>query len=242
LGSGFGTLAGLLLLLLPPASARAEPIALTYSYSNLLDGGLHTTLTSRQLRAATEEALGLWAAYAPIHFFEAPDAGPPPSDANYSAAGSPDVRIGHHGAELSHAFFPWAPDGLSRDIHLTSRPADPFYWALGDDASPFAVDVLAVLVHELGHALGLGHYEGEPSIMNATLMWRYAGLGTAFLFPRDILSIQSLFGAGAGSVNPLDEALATPEPGTLLLIGVPMAVLMRRRLSAPRKGAPYTRG
>jgi hypothetical protein len=86
-------------------------------------------------------------------------------------------------------------------------------------------------VHELGHALGLAHYVGEPSIMNPMLIWRYAGLGTAFLFPRDILSIQSLHGVGTGSVNPLGDALVTPEPGTLLLLGVPLAALLRRRLS-----------
>jgi hypothetical protein len=32
-------------------------------------------------------------------------------------------------------------------------------------------------------------------------------------------------------VNPLGEALVTPEPGTLLLLGVPLAALLRRRLS-----------
>lgn len=228
-----GTFVGLLLLL-HAGSARAEPIALTYSYSNLLDGGLQTMLTPGQLRAATEEALGLWSTYAPIHFFELADAGPPPSDADYSPAGAADIRIGHHDALSSHAYFPWAPGGLARDIHLRTRHVDPFYWGFGDDPSPYAIDVVATLVHELGHALGLGHYEGEPSIMNATLVWTYAGLGTAFLFPRDISSIQSLYGAGIGAVYPLDEVLVTPEPGTLLLLGVPLAVLARRRLGRRR--------
>jgi hypothetical protein len=230
LGSPRGILAGLILLW-QAAPVQGEPIALTYSYSNLLGGGLHTTLSGGQLRAATEEALGLWAFYAPIHFFEMPDAGPMPSETNYSAAGTPDIRIGHHDAEFSHAFFPWTEGGLSRDVHLRTRPADPFYWAFGNDPSPHAIDIMAVLVHELGHALGLAHYVGEPSIMNPMLTWRYAGLGTAFLFPRDILSIQSLHGVGTGSVNPLGEALVTPEPGTLLLLGVPLAALLRRRLS-----------
>ena len=223
------------ILLSGAAAAHADSFVLTYSYSNLLDGGLFTPLSRAQLRSATEEALSVWARHAPIHFYEAPDAGPPPSDAEYPAAGAPDIRIGHHGDALfTHAYFPWAPGGLERDIHLRTRHEDPFYWGLGDDPAPYAVDFMAAMVHEIGHALGLGHYEGEPSLMNGTLAWGYAGLGTAFLFPRDILSIQSLYGIGAGSVNPLADVVVTPEPGTLLLLALPVASLVRRRWKQQR--------
>ena len=236
------TSGALLVILLQAAPARAEPFALTYSYSNLLDGNLHTVLTPGELRTATEEALALWARYAPIHFFEAPDAGPPPSDVDYSAAGTPDIRIGHHNDTANtHAYFPWAPGGLARDVHLRTQYADPFYWGFGDDPSPYAVDFLATMVHEIGHTLGLAHYEGEPSLMNATLIWQYAGLGTAFLFPRDILSIQSLHGAGVGSVHRLDDMLATPEPGTVLLLSLPLAALVRRRFHRRRQALPDDR-
>lgn len=242
MGKACGTLVAILVLHASPA--RADPFTLTYSYSNLLDGNLFTVLSSEQLRSVTEEALGLWSQFAPIHFVEVPDAGPPPSDAYYPAAGTPDIRIGHHDeTAFSHAYYPWGPGGLARDVHMRTRYADPFYWSLGDDLSPFAVDFMATLVHELGHALGLGHREGEPSVMNGTVLWKYAGLGSAFLFPRDVLDIQALFGAGRGSVHPLDpgdEMLATPEPGTLLLLSVPLATLLRRRLK--RQDMPGRRG
>jgi hypothetical protein len=233
MGKTPGTLLAIVLLHATPAVA--DPFVLTYSYSNLLDGNLHTVLSAPQLRAATEESLGLWSRYAPIDFHEVPDAGPPPSDHDYPAAGTPDIRIGHHNATVfTHAYFPWAPGGLARDVHLRTRYDDPFYWGTGDDPSPYAVDVMATMVHELGHALGLVHYDEEPSLMNASLPWRYSGLGSAFLFPHDILTIQALYGVGIGSVHPMDDALSTPEPGTLVLLTLPLASLIRHARSTAR--------
>src|SRR5213078_2782557 len=59
------------------------PLALRYSYSNLLDGGLPTATgfgSNAQIRAAMEEALGLWTAVAPIQLTEVPDSGGPTND------------------------------------------------------------------------------------------------------------------------------------------------------------------
>jgi hypothetical protein len=218
------------ILVLHASPARADPFTLTYSYSNLLDGNLFTVLSLAQLRAATEESLGLWSRYAPINFIEVPDTGPPPSDWDYPAEGTPDIRIGHHeDAVSSHAFYPWGGAGLAQDVHMRTRHAAPFYWSFGDDPSPFAIDFMATMVHEIGHALGLGHREGEPSIMNGAQLWNYAGLGSAFLFPRDIIDIQALYGIGVGSVQPLADVASTPEPGTLVLLSLPLAALLRGR-------------
>ena len=43
----------------------------------------------------------------------------------------------------------------------------------------------------------------------------YLGFGTAFLFPADIRAIQSTYGVGAGSVQPLTPSA---EPATYLLV------------------------
>ncbi len=181
------------------------------------------------MRSATEEALGLWSRYAPIDFVEVPDAGPPPSDTPYPADGTPDIRIGHHDASAyTHAFYPWAGSGLARDVHLRTRYADPFYWGLGDDPSIYSIDILGVLVHELGHSLGLFHYEAGPSVMNATAI-AFNGLGTGFLFPPDIQSIQLLYGRGVGWVRPLPDPAPIPEPGTWILLLAPLIAILARR-------------
>jgi len=219
-----------------PAPLRADPIAMgwpqpggpgttvliTYSYSNLLDGSLRL-IPEGSLRDATVEALSVWAMFAPLRFVELRDSGPPPSEAPYDGGTSPQIRIGHHPmTDLAHSFFPAAPDGRAGDVHFdTGIP-----WTLGSNHW----NLLEVLAHELGHALGLGHIADEPAIMNPFFpQARFAGLGTGFLLPADVRALQALYGAGIGSVHPLDPI---PEPATLLLVGAGLAALARRRASA----------
>jgi len=193
-----------------------DPFELTYSYSNLLDGTL-SGINEAELRAAVEEGFALWAQHVPITFVQAPDLGPLPdaADTPYAAGSTPHLRIGHHFIDgeggpnvLAHAFFPDPSDptvsGLAGDVHFDNGNT----W----DANLF----LEVFVHELGHALGLGHSTtvsprvGDPGpsgppIMNPTIQGLYSGLGTSFLFQDDIDGIQALYGAGVGGVVPLGE-------------------------------------
>jgi hypothetical protein len=203
----------------PQPGGPGTPIIITYSYSNLLDGAF-LLVTPAELRAATEEALSLWARFAPLHFVERPDSGPAPSDTWYEPGVHPIIRFGHHATtERAHGFYPNDFDGLAGDVHLaTGAP-----WTIG---GPF--DVLETMIHEAGHALGLGHELVQLSVMNPVPAQRFNGPGTAFLFPIDVLTIQRMYGAGEGSVSPV------PEPTTLLLIGSGgMGLrLARRRRSA----------
>jgi len=206
-----------------------DPPTITYSYSNLLDGALG--LPAADLRAACEEALGLWATYAPLHFVEVQDSGPPPSDSSYPAFGYPQIRIGHHYIDgstgpnyLAHAFYPYG-NGLGGDVHFDNSNT----WKIGAGAG---YDLLQVLVHELGHSLGLGHTPppdepgGATAIMNPIYLERYSGLGTAFLYEDDIAGIQSIYGVGVGSVTPL------PEPSSISLLGVAGLTFLHRRRRA----------
>lgn len=180
---------------------------LTYSYANLLDGTMERQGVSNiAMIAATREAMGAWAAVAPLHFTERIDSGPAVGEGNYNRTGHPVIRWGHHfidgfsedGSEGAHGAYP-SNDGHGGDIHFDN----------GDnwDANLF----LEVAAHEMGHALGMVHpvngLEDEflaimhPLVGGAgSLTWGYDGLGSAFLLPDDVGGIQSLYGRGLGYV------------------------------------------
>lgn len=188
----------------PDLDPTTPGFQLTYSYSNLLDGGLRGGLSAEDLIAATEEALGLWASVAPLHFQEVVDSGPlPPSDEeDYPAADHPLIRIGYHIIDgdfgvLAHAYYPVRTDGLAGDVHFDNGDR----WGTAPSAA--AIDILEVMLHELGHSLGLGHETLNTAIMNPFYGEHFSGLGTGFLFDDDIAGIQEIYGVGVGSVTPL---------------------------------------
>ncbi len=185
----------------PQPGGLGTTAIITYSYSNLLDGGLPGGLTSTAIQTAIEEAFALWASFAPLKFVEMPDSGPAPSEdhTDYATGSNPDIRIGYTDivlpdTELAHAFgIRTGPiSGLTGDIHFSTS----YDWSIGDGGDTF--DLIEVAVHEIGHSLGLGHEPQPPAgvdaIMNPIYGGRYTGFGSSFLLDDDVAGIQAIYG------------------------------------------------
>jgi len=137
------------------------------------------------------------------------------------------------GIQFTHGFIDGALGVENIAAHTVLQAAPPVLTPIvfddGDTFGPSVghggpggtFDFLRVAVHEIGHALGLDHANGQtkglttPAAMdNATASEKYGGPGDAFLYPDDIKGIRSLYGAGVGSVTPLDPAPVQATKGT----------------------------
>jgi hypothetical protein len=209
----------------PQPGGIGSPVTLTYSYQNMFDGGLRMSdgqpLPNQLIRRSIEEALGVWASAAPLHFVEVPDQGgaiPP----GYPDGQFGQIRFRHifiNGPDIpgqapvakAQAYFPSSGGNLAGDVEFDH--GDPWQ-EVGSLSVP---DILGAAVHEIGHTLGLHHTDD----VSANMYWifhRFAGPGTGQLFPDDMAGIRAIYGTGVGSVTPLN----VPEPttGILLLVAL----------------------
>lgn len=210
------------------SNCLGSPVTLTYSFENMFDGGMkgpdNVPLSASLIRTSIEQALGLWASVAPLHFVEVADDG-----RTYAGGASQfgQLRFRHiyiNGPDIpgqppvakAQAYYPFNGAPYAGDVEFDH--GDPWQ-EFGTLPVP---DVLGAAVHEIGHTLGLGHTD----LAAANMYWifrRSPGLGTAALHADDMAGVRAIYGSGVGSVTSL-----VPEPATWIMAILGISALASR--------------
>ena len=159
--------------------ADAGGIELRYQIANS-PGDIPLDLVAAEIRRALAE----WAKHGNVRFVPTLDGQGDATIAIRFARGSHGdaYPFDGPGRVLAHTFYPSPPnpEPLAGDMHLDADET----WGIGVNT-----DLYTVVLHELGHALGIGHSDQPGAVMYPY----YRSL--SILSSNDIAAVQSLYGA-----------------------------------------------
>ena len=166
--------------------------------------GIPDALPAKEARAEIERALAAWSQVVKVDF--APGGTGRATNSIHilfaTGAHSDPYPFDGPGRVLAHTFYPAPPnpEPLAGDLHLDQTES----WKIGND-----IDLYSVVLHELGHALGLGHSDKPGAVM-----YPYYRRATA-LTGEDISAIRELYAersTNSGSEPPSPPVNPTPSP------------------------------
>lgn len=158
-------------------------------------------LAANDVRAQFSRALTEWSRYIQVDFVESTD--PQAADTVgiefVTGAHGDAYPFDGPGGVLAHTFYPSPPnpEPLAGDMHLD----DDETWQIGA-----GTDLYSVVLHEMGHALGLGHSDNPGDVM-----YPYYRL-TEKLTDDDIESVRQLYAARDASAAPPPLVLEVQQP------------------------------
>ena len=144
---------------------------------------------------AISNAFDTWVSVTNLTILQVGDTGLPFDNVNATGANAGDIRFGGYAFDgvfgvLAHAYLP-PENGVTAagDAHFDI--AEPWVLSVLPEGSPTPgqIDWETVLLHELGHSLGLDHSTAPGAVMTAF----YSGVHRV-LSPDDIAGIQTLYG------------------------------------------------
>jgi hypothetical protein len=137
------------------------------------------------------------------------------------------------GSVFAHA---WGPKDIMTEITAGNMHFDKDeHWVTSGaliGANSATIDLQSVILHELGHVLGLGHENSLGTGINGPVMQSLYWGEKRALTADDIAGVQSLYCPTGQICNGNGNGHGVPEPGTLLLLGLSLfgwMSLSRRR-------------